>query len=463
MNLTLNEGVLSTGEIRKIVDQSIHILEKIGVVVENRELLRIFAEKGFTVDQESSKVFVGQSCTEEFLAGSKKVSWKHRPVSFTSMAEIYQGVYLDPRDDEYKPWTRERLKEYIRVARALPEIYQVSMLGYPPEDAPCELQPLYEKLFCWKYGLAGGTAIWDTKLCPKILEMFEAYADFKGKPVQKVFNCGVFLISPLKMARLEAEQFLYFYRKGLRVLVGALGSLGGTAPVTPAGALSVQVAENLFINMMERKFWGRQELEFAASLSPLEMTSGTFRYGRPEQVILNMAGARIAEYLGASFTGHCGLSDAKRPGHESAAQKCISAVCGAMTCGSGHIAAGLLSVDEVYSPVQMILDHEAVSALRHIGAGMAVDEETLAWETILEEGAGGNFLNTEHTAEYFRDTLWMPSLWSASMYSKWQKDGCKTDVDYARERFFEILETAAPLYGEIPEELEKQLVKIIMK
>ncbi len=134
-----------------------------------------------------------------------------------------------------------------------------------------------------------------------------------------------------------------------------------------------------------------------------------------------------------------------------------------MTCGSGHIAAGLLSVDEVYSPVQMILDHEAVSALRHIGAGMAVDEETLAWETILEEGAGGNFLNTEHTAEYFRDTLWMPSLWSASMYSKWQKDGCKTDVDYARERFFEILETAAPLYGEIPEELEKQLVKIIMK
>ena len=36
MNLTLNEGVLSTGEIRKIVDQSIHILEKIGVVVENR-------------------------------------------------------------------------------------------------------------------------------------------------------------------------------------------------------------------------------------------------------------------------------------------------------------------------------------------------------------------------------------------------------------------------------------------
>ncbi len=303
MNLTLNEGVLSTGEIRKIVDQSIHILEKIGVVVENRELLRIFAEKGFTVDQESSKVFVGQSCTEEFLAGSKKVSWKHRPVSFTSMAEIYQGVYLDPRDDEYKPWTRERLKEYIRVARALPEIYQVSMLGYPPEDAPCELQPLYEKLFCWKYGLAGGTAIWDTKLCPKILEMFEAYADFKGKPVQKVFNCGVFLISPLKMAWLEAEQFLYFYRKGLRVSVGALGSLGGTAPVTPAGALSVQVAENLFINMMERKFWGRQELEFAASLSPLEMTSGTFRYGRPEQVILNMAGARIAEYLGASFTG----------------------------------------------------------------------------------------------------------------------------------------------------------------
>lgn len=463
MKLIWKEGVLSKEEITEILGQSVRILERIGVIIENEELLEIFAGKGFSVDRKASKVFVNRRYIEDFLSSVKRVSRKHEPVSFTSMAEIYQGMYLDPRDNEYKPWTEERLKEYIRVARALPGIDQVSMLGYPPEDVPCELQPLHEKLFCWKYGITGGTAIWDTELCPKILEMFEAYADFRGRPVREVFNCGVFLISPLKMARLEAEQFLYFYRRGLRVSVGALGSLGGTAPVTPAGALSLQVAENLFINIMEREFWGRRELEFSTSLSPLEMSSGVFRYGRPEQVLLNVAGAQIAEYLGAAFSGHCGLSDAKQPGHESAAQKCISAVFGAMTSGSGHIAAGLLSVDEVYSPVQMVLDHEIVGALRHIAAGMAVDEETLAWDTILEEGAGGNFLHTEHTAEFFRDVLWTPSLWSASMYGKWHKEGQKTDMDFAREKVFDILETGDPLKPEITEELEERLVKIIMK
>ncbi len=463
MNMHLGGRVLTQKEMTEILEQALTILETIGVTVENQSLLKYLDEGGGSVDYRQMRVFFSRRYVMDFLQESEKIQWEDKTVSFGASAEIYQGKYLDPRDGGYKPWTRERLKEYALVARNLPEIDRVTMLGYPVGDVPVLLQPLYEKIFCWKYGIEGGTAIWQTDLCGKILEMFQAYAQEQNRPLKEVFNCGVFLISPLKFAATEAEQYLYFYEKGLAVTVGTLGSLGGTAPVTAAGALSLHLAENLFINILQRIFWGAKKLEFGNSLSCLDMASGNFQYGRPEQVLLNIAGAQIAEYLGASYVGHGGLSDAKVPGNESAAQKLISAVFNGVTSGYGHISAGLLSVDEVFSPVQMILDNEAMGSLRYIARGMTVDEENLALETIEGVGPGGNFLGTEHTAVNFRESFWWPALWSDCMFQKWDSSGRKTDVDKAREKFFSIVQDAEPLPPQISPELERELLQIIEK
>lgn len=463
MKMHLGGKVLAEAEIVTILEQAFTILERVGIEIGNVKMLEILEAAGGKVNDQKTKILFERNYVVDFLKNSEKIDWNDKKVLFSATAEIYHGQYLDPRDNTYKPWTQERLNEYIALAQRLPNIDQTLMLGCPVENIPVKLQPLYEKLFCWKYGINGGMAIWETGLCSKIYEMFQAYASELGKSINEIFNCEVYLISPLKFSAVEAEQFMYFYERGLATGVGTLGSLGGTVPVTASGALSVHLAEHIFINILERIFFGKKGLSFKNSLSAVDMSSGSFQYGRPEQVLLNVAGAQIAEYLGASYVGHGGLSDAKVPGNESAAQKIISAVFNGITSGNGHISAGLLSVDEVFSPIQMILDNEAVGALRHIVRGIEVNEDTLAMETIQEVGTGGNFLGTDHTAEFFRESLWWPAIWSNCMFSKWSESGQKNDVDYAKEIFFDTVRNTEPLHSQISPKLEQELLQIIKK
>ena len=95
--------------------------------------------------------------------------------------------------------------------------------------------------------------------------------------------------------------------------------------------------------------------------------------------------------------------------------------------------AGLLSIDEVCSPIQMILDNEWIGALARFAHAFEISEEAIGLETILEAGPGGQFLDKMHTARYHRSEHWQPRLWSRRMLGPWLADGARTDADRARE------------------------------
>jgi trimethylamine--corrinoid protein Co-methyltransferase len=455
--------VLDESEIKRIVNGALQILENTGVEIANDFIVNTLIEEAGISAIGKNKIKIRRSYTEKFFDETEKIEIKKQEMKITSFAGVYEGVYLDPIDDGYKEWTEKRLLNYAQLAKKLPNIRAMFMLGCPLKSIPETKKPLYEKLYCWKYGIEGGESIWETELCPKIIDMWHVYTDEISQRIEDIFNGTVYLISPLKFGKAEAEQFEFFYKRGLRVSVGQLGSLGGTAPVTLAGALALHLAEGLFINIVNRVFFGDQRLSLYNSISTIDMSTGMFQYGRPEQVLLNIAGAQIAEKLGAQFEGHCGLSDAKVPGNEAGVQKVYSALFNAMACGRGVIEAGLLSVDEVCSPIQMILDDEITGAINHIIKGLAVDEETLALETIHDVGTGGNFFDNEHTALHFRQTLWETTLWSREMKNIWEMQGRKNDIDKAREKFVSIVEEETDFESSISIEAEKALMKIIEK
>ncbi|MHC4719348.1 MAG: trimethylamine methyltransferase family protein, partial [Planctomycetota bacterium] len=163
------------------------------------------------------------------------------------------------------------------------------------------------------------------------------------------------------------------------------------------------------------------------------------------------------------FFGHCGLSDAKVPGSEAAFQKVSSVIFNALACGKANLVAGLLGVDEVFSPVQMILEDEMIDALNWAFKGFQVNEQTLALDVIDEQGPGGNFLSTEHTLLNFRQALWQPALSSKEMFAMWKDRGMKSDIVKAKEKYLDILQNGKQLEPQISERTEKELLKIINK
>src|SRR4030042_687134 len=126
-----------------------------------------------------------------------------------------------------------------------------------------------------------------------------------------------------------------------------------------------------------------------------------------------------------------------------------------------NIVAGLIGADEIFSPIQMILENELIGALNHTCKGIEVNEETLAYDTIERVGPGGNFLSSEHTAVYFNSHLWQSHIWSDQMFNGWRRAGAKNDIDFAKELYMEMLHDPKGPEIFLNEETENKLLNVI--
>jgi trimethylamine:corrinoid methyltransferase-like protein len=178
-----------------------------------------------------------------------------------------------------------------------------------------------------------------------------------GKRLEDVVVAVGYMISPLRLARQECEQLLFFSERGLRMSIGHLPSQGKSAPITLAGSITLALAEQIFLFLLQRAF--REDAVFAigGDVMTMDMRKAASCYGRPEQQRINVAFADLARFYGCLCYGHTGLSDAKLPSFEAGVQKSVGALITALAVGRGTIEAGLLSTDEICSPIQMILDH----------------------------------------------------------------------------------------------------------
>ena len=268
------------------------------------------------------------------------------------------------------------------------------------------------------------------------------------------------MISPLKIGLQEARIFTFFAERGLRVGIQHMVSAGGSAPVTLAGALALFLAEDMFINIIQRAYFEDRTISLGCAISPLDMRTLAYPFGRPEKEMCNVAMAQMARRYGASYIGHCGHADAKRPSVEAGFQKALNSIPTLMASGRAAIRCGLLSADEVHSPIQMIIDDEIVGALLHFMRGVEVSEKTLAFDVIREVGPGGNFLGTDHTASHFRTEFWEPRLFAREILAGWQRSGGKTDADIAMDVYRDIMRRE-PLPVRISETLERGLLDVI--
>ncbi len=438
----------------------LRILDEVGLVVENEEILERLAELGGRIDPAAMRVTFAPDFMEAFIAESEDFDWKAIEPTVSGGAGVFFGYYLNPDTDQYEPWTMRTILRYLKVIHYLEHVNGGISYAFPIDDIPDEAQVLFFHYLALKFHGHSAASLNDVRWCPAILEMCQAAAEEMGVGTGDLFNAHVHLISPLKLSREEARIYAFFAKHGLQIGIGNMSSAGGTAPVTLAGALAIHLAQGLFINILRRAYFGDRHLGLGCEMSALDMRTGMYPYGRPEKEICNVAMAQMARRYGAGYGGHCGHSDAKAPSVEAGFQRALSSIPTLLACGHTHISAGLLSVDEVYSPIQMIIDDDIISALQHFARGFEVSEETLAFEVIKEVGPGGSFLATDHTARHHRSALWEPQLFSREMFGSWQRSGGKIDVDVARDIYHDIVQREPPPVH-IGEPLEHKLLDLI--
>jgi trimethylamine--corrinoid protein Co-methyltransferase len=438
--------VLSVREEETLHANVLRLIDQVGLQVESDPLLERMAAIGGRVDGSRQRVTFSPLATEEFIASSQWVDWDHRPPQVRGSADIYYGLYLDPQSDELLPMTVERARMYYRVAAGLSHIDSMGILGCPLQGIPPYAEPLYERYWAWQMGVRPHGSIHRLSLCSLILEMSQAHASFANRPLSEVLSATVYLVPALKLGYQEADQVLWFLERGLRAHVGGSMATGGaTAPVTVAGMVAVSLAENILLGMLHRALYGDRTWNIWMSVTALDARTMMRPYGRPDSVLANLMAAQMARRYGAGLTGHCGLADAVRPSPEATAQKMQSALPTLLAGGNCSIPAGLLAIDQVYSPVQMVLDDQLISALAQFTHQYEVSDEAIATDLVAVMGPGGNYAGEMHTAQWFRRELWEPTVWTRHPLAAWRDLDGRTDLERARERALDILaQPAAP-------------------
>jgi trimethylamine---corrinoid protein Co-methyltransferase len=133
------------------------------------------------------------------------------------------------------------------------------------------------------------------------------------------------------------------------------------------------------------------------------------------------------------------------------------AVLSAALAGAALVSgAGTLRGGEVFSARQLVADAELFSWCATIAAGIEVDDETLAVETIRQVDICGNYLGQRHTRRHMKD-VWRPRLLDRGPFDAWAAGGRQGVAERAAELAGALLAEHAvePLDAEPAAKLER--------
>jgi trimethylamine--corrinoid protein Co-methyltransferase len=429
------------------------LLSDIGIEVKNDEMTSICLAKGcmegkghrIRIPKEVIRDMVAfQKQTEEEYEENHKLvnvfgpDWTHHLI-FTNQIDVYRARYekefimqafdcgptryYDYREGKVKPVGKEIFAMMMKLAEATPEIVYTST--WYRHDLPPMIERIHSLINGMKYTkkLDGIEAIY-----PEVIKYLkEASIILTGNQDSSAFLAGSECMTmPLVLEKRSAEDILE--RKRCRVNryhVTSMPTLGVSTPVTLAGSIAMGAAE--ILGGMALCWCVDPESDLSGRMIALiaDMRNGNSTSFGPFNVQYSNAVRQLFREL---WGGHCMVEvffgpTAQRPGLQAVFENYYGTSCRKRwenDPGIPYAGMGILHNAGLGSPTQFMLDMEIRKAEYHYKPEIAVNDETLNWNEILEViETNGNFLASEHTIRHIHDLWESPLFLSESPSSAW--------------------------------------------
>ena len=276
-----------------------------------------------------------------------------------------------------------------------------------------------------------------------------------------VFAAKCWVNSPFMITReniaiaMDARRLL-----GTPVLFGHMPVAGAAAPVTIAGSLVQNTAESLALNAMRLAIDDKTQ-GIVSTAAILDMKDAAHRQSGPDLALHLLAGSQMHAHL---FGGWPGISisgvAAATVSPQSLFEKAQAAAFN-IAAGQRQLGIGCLAFSDIGSPVQLVLDHEMGRYFQHMFREVHTDEAHVGLQTILDTvPRGARYLETDHTAQFFREECWLPNFIDHRVPLSWMQNPSDM-IDTARTRtraLYQTTENQCPLSG-----TQKQQIRALMK
>ncbi|MCK4602445.1 MAG: trimethylamine methyltransferase family protein, partial [Phycisphaerae bacterium] len=199
-------------------------------------------------------------------------------------------------------------------------------------------------------------------------------------------------VTPLLHGKAVLEKLIFSAQRRIPAIYTPCPTLGGTAPVTLAGALALSVAEFLVGMVISQLTRPGAPLIMGGVISPMDMHTTVLTYGSPELHLMDAALTDIAHWMKVPMFSTAGCSDSKVLDQQAAAEAALSIMAAGLSGANlihdvGYLESGLIGSHEM-----VVLSNELIGQVKHFLGGVQVNDETLALDVIKEVGPGGNFL-----------------------------------------------------------------------
>jgi len=442
--------VLDRQEVQDLHDATLQLLAEVGVVFYSAPALRLLGAHGAQV--EGHTVRFSPALVEQALemAPSKVVLHARNPdrdvvvgqgnIHYTS---CFGPVRVRrPGARETIPATLEDLRRFTVLSDALDNV-SYCLFHVRPHEVAAEWHDVYSAATMLKITNKHIHFSQDTAANTDLLIALGKVAADDAGVEQPVFSMGGCPTSPLVYTEAVCARLLKAVPEGIPFLIVSGAMAGGTSPASLAGTLLVQNAEILAGVTLAQLVQPGAPLIYGTFSGGMDMRTGGFVMGGAELALMQAATAQICDLYQIPFGyGSGGWTDAREPNVQAGFEKACTLL-GAALAGVEVIHSaigGMLGGAEIADYAQMIVDDELCSMVNRYLRGIEVNELTLALDLIREVGPGGQFLDTTHTARFFRREHFLPRILERAT-GQIEVEGI---LEQAAARAVEILDTHQP-------------------
>lgn len=458
---------MSADQVAAIHDNSLRILEEIGIVFLNDEALSILADAGCDVDWQTKNVrfdrdfIIGQvkKAPSDFTLTprnpQKQLHWGGRNFSFANVASAPNVMDMD---NGRRVGDRAAYQDFLKLSQSYNCIHFIS--GYPVE--PLDIHPSVRHLHCIYDKIAftdkvvhayslGKERIEDAM---EMVRIGSGLSDAEFESQVHMFT-NINSTSPLKHDWPMLDGAMRAARRGQAVIISPFTLSGAMAPVTLAGAISQQNAEGLAAIALLQSVKEGAPVVYGAFTSNVDMKSGAPAFGTPEYIRAMQMSGQMARYYGLPWRGS--NANATNAPDAQAIWESAFSLQGATSGGANVIyhAAGWLEGGLSASFEKFVIDCEMLQQIIYAQKPIPFSDDDLAFDAIKEVGPNGHFFGVDHTQSRYKNAFYSPLLSDWRNYESWEESGAVWTHDRANQHFKQILAEfeAPPLDEAIDEEL----------
>jgi len=452
--MELSARWLSDEERHLVIDEAYGLLERTGMRFGAGKALATLAAAGADVDREAGVARLPRDLVAEalsrcprdvLLAGATPDDDVLLDGARSHFVPSGAPTHvLDMDTGEHRASTLEDQRQSTIVADAMPVVDVMWMLVSATDvpDGQGALQGLATSLLWSDKHCQDEVA--DLRLVEPVMRMMEVVCgsleEFRRRPRASVVCCTS---SPLTAGTGLLDATMAIAPYGMPVLIYPMPIAGGTAPITVAGTVAMDVAEFLGANVPIQLAAPGTPVIFGGGASLLDMRSGTFAFGSLESALMVAACAEVAHELGVPVICPGLASDAKYGGVQAGYEKALKGLV-AVSAGADLVTGGigLLSGAGLMSLPQIVIDAEIAEMITRVVAGAEISPATIMAEAIDRVGFKGSYLSEKETSRRLRaGEVFQPQISTRLSIEGWRSRG-RTEADDASDRVRAILAEA---------------------